>query len=739
MGKFLKKFFSLKHFSKKQIVFTFLFFLIFSLLIPTFSQAQLWQDIVLFLPSALISAVFRLLLLLASGFLGFANWILGLMIKNPFDISFTNPGGLNPNPIIAVGWTLLRDLTNMFFILGLAYIGLATALNLAGFETKKIFARILLIALIINFTPVICGVIVDVSNILANFFLTGVNFDTVLENFDIQRGEIMNYWSTLLSEREVLLNAVFLIGYGFLGGIVLLLFALLFLVRYPVIWILVILSPLAFFAWIFPDRRTRKIWDKWWEQFIQWSFVIVPAALFLYLSQHILANIDDFSVFSSGDKFINITNIAPYLVALLFLIFGFVISLQTSGMGAQGVIAFGAKIGGKVTAGAKWVGKKGLEGTERWLEKIRGPKPGEEGREEWEKEHKIRAGLGKAGRFAFSGLTPEEKERWGKTKLGKFGKGASLVTRTLASAVTLGAPVWARPLGRYVSGRMEEERERRIQKTYAKVKGKTLATQEATLKNSLSLPGAMGREQRIGTLQAIAEDRNFEKIITEEAERKRIIKKILADGLKFRPETVAKTLRFLNPYVTDEVVKEMKPPETIRKKAGLDFSEKDAKKFENLAEKLIATIKPDKMSLWSEDVAGGIATSKAAHEFWTGAHVGEGGKLFGTAFFTKFQEGMQSVTRTTDVVKQKAWYEEHNKPLFRFLHSSPAQAAGVGFGAAPKKEEISEEELKRRREPYLRAKKKLRMAPERPSPPRRRETPPPARPRETPPGSRPKP
>ncbi|GAI33104.1 unnamed protein product, partial [marine sediment metagenome] len=161
---------------------------------------------------------------------------------------------------------------------------------------------------------------------------------------------------------------------------------------------------------------------------------------------------------------------------------------------------------------------------------------------------------------------------------------------------------------------------------------------------------------------------------------------------------------FLNPEVTDEVVIETKLPETVLKKAGLSLSDEDLKRFKNLTEKLIGTIKPSKMSLWSEDIAGDIAKSEAAHKFWTGAHISEGGKLFGAVFFGKFREGMQSVAGE-DEIKQKKFYERHNPSLHKYLGSSAAQGLGVGFGQAPKKPEISAEELKRRKEPYVQPKR----------------------------------
>lgn len=671
-------------FLKKQVVLFFLIFLILGLFFPTnLVQAQAWYvKVFTGLPNALIVLFLQLILLLANGIFFLTSELLSWVISGPFNISFTNPAN---NSAIAIGWTLLRDLTNMLFILGLAYIGLATALNLGGFETKKTFANILLIALIINFTPVICGVIVDVSNILSNFFLGNISFNSLVEFGETYRGGIGEAIKNL-TDMSTIVKTFILIVYALLGSLILFLFTIIFFVRPIAIWILVILSPIAFFAWIFND--TRKFFKMWWGQFIQWSFIAVPAGFFIYLSQQILVRKGEFETSGGAGFLTDFTSaIAPYILVIAFMFFGFFMSLKTNAMGSEAAIKLGKKVGGLAITGGKFVGKKGALGTQRLLErKGEIPKPGEKGRAEWEKEHKIRAGLGKFGRYAFGEGTEEEKRKWG--TWGKIRKGT-------ATAVTLGAPVWARPLGRYVSGKMEEEREKEIQKTYKKVQGKTLATQEAALKNSLSLSGPLGREQRIGSLQAIAEDRNFEKIIPETEERKRIINRVLEDALKFRPETVAKTLRFLDPEVTQKVSIEMKLPQDILKKAGISFSDEDLKKgFKNLTEKLIGTIQPSKMSLWSEDVAGEVARSEAAHKFWTGAHISEGGKLFGAVFFGKFREGMQSVAGETED-KQKKFYERQNPSLHKYLGSSAAQGLGVGFGTAPKKKEgekISKEE-----------------------------------------------
>ena len=72
-------------------------------------------------------------------------------------LSYTNPAG---NEFIRVGWTLTRDLTNIIFVLALIAIGLGTALRIRDYQAKKALPILIIIALLINFTPVICGLIV---------------------------------------------------------------------------------------------------------------------------------------------------------------------------------------------------------------------------------------------------------------------------------------------------------------------------------------------------------------------------------------------------------------------------------------------------------------------------------------------------------------------------------------------------------------------------------------------------
>ncbi|MDD5738935.1 MAG: hypothetical protein PHY72_03390 [Candidatus Pacebacteria bacterium] len=270
------------------------------------------------------------------------NW--GIMGKFTGGMSMTNPAN---NTIIQIGWTLLRDLTNMFFILGLAYIGLATALNFASFNTKKTFTTLIIIALLINFTPVICGLIVDSANIIMNFFLSEVNFNSIADSYKSSHDAMgtineknawdnMVYWVT-----RYFLNSL----YGIAAGSVMMIFGLLLILRNFIIWLLVILSPIAFFLRIFDF--SKQWFQKWWGWFVSWSFIGIPAAFFLYLSNHLM-------ILAKSNQIPNATQVdalgaalSPYIITIVFMIIALIATLKTRAIGSGIIMNTANKLAGK--------------------------------------------------------------------------------------------------------------------------------------------------------------------------------------------------------------------------------------------------------------------------------------------------------------------------------------------------------------------------------------------------------
>lgn len=82
----------------------------------------------------------------------------------------TLSGELFKGNFVTQAWGIVRDLSNLFFILILLYIAFQVILNLAHHEVKKMISRVVIVALLINFSMFFTGIVIDSSNILALVF-----------------------------------------------------------------------------------------------------------------------------------------------------------------------------------------------------------------------------------------------------------------------------------------------------------------------------------------------------------------------------------------------------------------------------------------------------------------------------------------------------------------------------------------------------------------------------------------
>ncbi len=95
-------------------------------------------------------------------------------------------------------WVIVRDLSNIFFILVLLYIAIKTILGLGGSEVKKMIAQVIIMALLINFSMFFTKIVIDTSNILALVFYNRISVTTVQDGKTIGS----NYISVLSKDRD---------------------------------------------------------------------------------------------------------------------------------------------------------------------------------------------------------------------------------------------------------------------------------------------------------------------------------------------------------------------------------------------------------------------------------------------------------------------------------------------------------------------------------------------------------
>ncbi len=219
---------------------------------------------------------------------------------------------LNIMPVIKTGWTLFRDLSNILLIGMFVFIAIATILGIKEYGYKRLVARVLIIAALMNFSLLFTELIIDASNFTAFQFyaamtnqsaqtgtaVAGNAFDVALAF--LKPMGITSVWAgsgnltkavaaSTGSGTEALL-------FGLVGGILLLVIggvlfygAILIAARAVVIVILMLTASVAFATYLIPNFADSDYgWKGWWKALINCAVFAPLLMLFLSLSIVIL-------------------------------------------------------------------------------------------------------------------------------------------------------------------------------------------------------------------------------------------------------------------------------------------------------------------------------------------------------------------------------------------------------------------------------------------------------------------
>ena len=240
------------------------------------------------------------------------------------------------------GWVIVRDLCNMFFILILLVIAFATILRQENYSAKKLLPKLLIMAVLINFSKTICGLIIDFSQVIMLTFVNG--FAGSAGNFIDLFG--MRHYTSLDSADKAGIGAIDTTA-GIIAALVFAIIALIVLIvllavlvmRIIMLWIYIILSPIAFLASAFPSGQ--KYASQWWGEFSK-NVVVGPVlAFFIWLalstisSVKIITPLPDTSSCAKG-----LTSIfcdqtfATFVIGIGMLIGGLMITQQIGGVGS---------------------------------------------------------------------------------------------------------------------------------------------------------------------------------------------------------------------------------------------------------------------------------------------------------------------------------------------------------------------------------------------------------------------
>ncbi|MEK7555550.1 MAG: hypothetical protein AAB516_01890 [Patescibacteria group bacterium] len=347
------------------------------------------------------------------------------------------------SPIVTEGWRIVLDLANLGFVLAIIVIAFATILRLESYAMKQTLWKLIVAALLVNFSLVIAGAFISSSDTVTALFsdqfkqvdlstkLTGLLEVQSLNNpFDQNTGSLEKYgmwysrqvlgpvadWiyevssgdskapasPTLESTLPLIVTGIFAVIFTLLSAFVMLAIGIMLFIRYVYLGVLLILSPIVWLLWIFPN--TQHLWQKWWNSFLRWVFFAPLSLFFLYLAifalekppatqQQIINQQQQEFVknLSEKQKGVEIP-LAKYgnMIILLGLLMGGLIAANSLSITGSKTAMGAAQGAGKMFGG--WVGKKGVALGTR-------PLRGEWGRKVTEGMQKFGAGRGALGRL----------------------------------------------------------------------------------------------------------------------------------------------------------------------------------------------------------------------------------------------------------------------------------------------------------------------------------------------------
>ncbi|MBI2462949.1 MAG: hypothetical protein HYV65_01790 [Candidatus Spechtbacteria bacterium] len=342
--------------------------------------------------TALLVAIVTTILVIISTILTVFAIIMGAVMDAIINFSLAVPyTPANPaaaNTVITIAWGVMRDLANIGLVFVLIAIAVSTILELGTERWRKLLIPFIGIALLINFTPVITGFIIDVTNILTKIFFDAGGAGGGWKLFLPAFSTLGSIWLTALKTiftgdvgvafgvfAQALVDVIFHI----LSIAAFVAMSLLILIRILAVWILVIISPLAFVAYILPE--TRKYFSQWWGNFFQWAILPIPLGLFYWLAARFIASgnalctnfsftnpsgiTGSYNTITAYDattgtgltilQNANMCNAIMLLFAIGTLFVGFMISFSFSAVGSKLIVSNGTKWG---TAAGTWMGKK---------------------------------------------------------------------------------------------------------------------------------------------------------------------------------------------------------------------------------------------------------------------------------------------------------------------------------------------------------------------------------------------
>jgi hypothetical protein len=263
--------------------------------------------------------------------------ILGVLSKVFTWQDFSNDG-------VTIGWVTVRDVCNMAFILILLVIAFSTILRYENYNWKKTLPKLLMMAVLINFSKTITLLLIDFSQVIMLTFASAFagapgNFVQALGLKELgslkeKAGVITNS----VKDWEIFYASVLALVVVIVSIIIMIMMVVMLVMRMVMLWILIVLSPFAFLDYAVGG----KYFSQWSSELSKYLISGPILAFFVWLALTILGKTAASMSMMSGMGISELSSVAGFsswaVVMNYILAVGLLVGAMkiTASMGAMG-------------------------------------------------------------------------------------------------------------------------------------------------------------------------------------------------------------------------------------------------------------------------------------------------------------------------------------------------------------------------------------------------------------------
>ena len=289
--------------------------------------------------------------------IGYAIGKLIVLMLGMVIIPILGYNGFADSNIIAIGWPLVRDVVNMFVIVILLVIAIRTIIGYKEANWQQQLPRLFIAIIAVNFSKTITLLVVDIGQVIMFTFVNAlrdiaagnfVNMFRLTEFFSYSVENIENLTqgkATAVPFESIGYLATSYVTVVFLIAVlaVLCLLAVVFIYRIIIIWVLTIMSPMAFFLGGIKSTvpRAGAPYSQWWEKLVGAVALGPILTFFLWLAlaaaaEGSLASTEGFPLKGTEDipallsEVFQIDELLSLFIALVLIMAGFQAASQSA-------------------------------------------------------------------------------------------------------------------------------------------------------------------------------------------------------------------------------------------------------------------------------------------------------------------------------------------------------------------------------------------------------------------------